>query len=334
MSERVLVFPDDLTVGSWTAMRDGVQVATGPARGSVRMPAGADVVLRPCSPVRGLANLAPDDIHAVETFKKITTDTDLARLAHLTGLRVLGCSKAHPVTDRGLATIASLRNLRDLDLYFTGVTDRGLPHLAGMVQLERLHLGLTRVKGPGLRCLAGLQRLQWISLEETDVDDAVVTSLAALPSLRRIALWGTRLSTRGLAELQSALPSAQISMRDPGRRLARERARAAIVRILARRLRPDLPEHASAEEALRALLPDGSCLVEWRLAPWMPRRVNLPLTDLDVVARWLPRMPLGADLRIVTPAGLDVWIPWLRPRRGDRRRTLAPVEPPRTFPTR
>ncbi len=319
MKERVLAFPDDVDVGTVVAYRGNqIQALQGPARGSVRVPAGLEVWLFPFCPVRGLSLLAPDDIHGIRTPKHDVTDEDLGRLSHLTGLRQLCCSKSPLLTDAGLASLAPQR-LKDLDLYRAAVTDAGLVHLAGMIELERLHLGCTRVKGPGLALLAGLPRLRWLSLEETDVDDSAVPHLLRFRSLRRLAIGGTRLSAPGVRALRAAIPE-EVAARDPGRRLARERSRAAVLRILVRRLMPDLPPDSPVEEALRRLLPPGSVVAEARDAGDEPVKLDLPLADLDEVALILARWSLGGDLRIVTPAGLDVWIPWLRRRGRDRRR--------------
>src|SRR5260370_5635990 len=71
-----------------------------------------------------------------------------------------------------------------------------------------------------------------MSLENTDVNDSAVPVLSTLSSLRRLALWRTRFTTRGLAALRAALPACEIFMRDPGRRVAKERRQAAMMRIL------------------------------------------------------------------------------------------------------
>jgi hypothetical protein len=318
MQERTLLFPEDLTVGSLDFGRDDEWRAGPPARGRVSVPRGASVRLVPHTPLRGLAGLAPDAVDVIDLPKKTPTDADLQRIAHLTGLRALRCSKAHALTDLGLAHLAGLRRLRDLDLYATAVGDAGLEHLAGMAHLSHLHLGRTRVQGPGLRRLAGLQRLEWLSLEDTDVDDGVVPCLAALGRLRTIAVFGTRLSTRGLAELGRALPAARIAMRDPGQRLAGERSRRALLGILARRICPSLPEGASPSQALARLLPPGTTL-EWRAPGVAPRPLGLPFDDAPLLARCLAALPVGATLRFVTPEGRELWVPWLRRRRGGRR---------------
>src|SRR5262249_54100360 len=68
----------------------------------------------------------------------------------------------------------------------------------------------------------------------------------------------------------------------------------------------------------QAILPPGGQVAEMR---WRggAQAVGWPLDDLDRAAALLATVGDGCDLRIVSPGGLDVWIPWLRSRGSDRR---------------
>jgi hypothetical protein len=171
---------------------------------------GARVRLELFCPVRGLGSLPGNAIYSVKASKKATTDTDLERIAHLTGLRELDASKARPVSDSGLWHLLALRELRLLDLYQSGVTDAGLVHLAGLEHMERLHLGMTGVRGRGLIHLRRLQRLRWLSLEDTEVDDAALPHLLALGSLRTLVLFGTRVGEGAIEALRSVKPGLEL----------------------------------------------------------------------------------------------------------------------------
>jgi hypothetical protein len=325
MSDRILWFPDDVAIGHVGATIGSATVLSAPARGRLRVPTAALVNLWLRCPVRGLGEIHADDVHSIQLEKKTATDEDFARLGHLTGLRRLNASKSYAVGDAGLAAIAGLRRLYELDLYATRVTDAGLTHLAGMPELEFLHLGETGVGGPGLTHLVGLQRLNYLKLDETGVGDECVPRLLRLAALERLTLTGTRMTTGGLARLRVGLPSLRdLHMREPGRRVAQERARAAVLGILARRVRPWRGAGLATEDDLRALLPRGSRIAEIRQEGRGACPLDLTLDDLDVTAIMLRRLGIGWDLRLVTPDGQDEWIPWLRPRgRADRRRTAA-----------
>lgn len=316
MSDRVLIFPDDDEVGrvhTWS----GSEHRSVPARGRVHVPAGASVTLCPASAIRGLESLRPDDVQTVHLESWRPTDDDFARLAHLTGLVYLIASKSQKVTDRGLAAIRPLRRLRELDLYHSSVTDEGLRHLAGMVELREVHLGATRVEGPGLRWLAGLPHLEKLNLHDTDIDDAAVPLLLAFRGLQRLCVCRTLLSVKGLAALRAGFPHLawDLHERAAGQRLARERVRRAVRRILAGRILPHLPEgtalgHELAAVRVFAIRRPGGTVVP----------LNEGLEDEQaVIARYLAGQPFGSDLRVVGPGGLDVWVPWLRSRGSDRR---------------
>jgi hypothetical protein len=320
MSGKSLVFPEDVAVGALWVGHRGEAVYQGPARGTLIVPADAVVHLEACSPLRGLYELAPDALQSVHPTKKLVTDEDLQHLSHLTGLRSLDCSKGHKITDAGVAHLRDMVEMRRLDLYWSAVTDAALSSLTRMAHLEYLHLGLTRIKGPGLARLVALQRLQVLNLENTDVDDAALPYLARQQSLRKLILWGTRVSVRGLKDLQAVLPGTEVWMKDPGRRLAQERMERGVLRILLRRVRPELPADVDPMEHLHDVIPKGSKLAQWRRCAGAPAyRIGIPLDDTYTMARVLGRC--AGDIRIVTPDGRDFWIPWLRKRGSDRRRS-------------
>lgn len=317
MPDKLLAFPDDVAVGSIWIEPGGLRIE---ARGAVRIPDGSVAHFSPDSPVRGLSLLPADAFHVVYPPKKRATDEDLQRISHLTGIRELHLSKAYDVTDRGVAALAGMTQMRSLDLYSTSITDAALASLVRMTHLEYLHVGLTRLKGPGLVHLAALQRLEWLSVEDTDIGDECLGPLEGLRSLKKLALWGTRVSTGGLARIQNALPNTSIVMRDPGRRLAAERSTHAILRILLRRMRPELPLDVDPQEHLPALLEKGA--LQWRSAEgivgrpfvWDPNDAPMHARLLAICAAY------GGDYRLITPDGPEPWFPWLRRRGAERRR--------------
>ncbi len=290
MADRLLWFPDDWAAGFLEATLGDALALACQARGRIRVPGGASLHLWVKCPVRGLSLLNEDDVATIRLEKKTATDADFSRLAHLTALEELNASKSHKVGDAGLAAIASLRRLRALDLYASAVTDAGLAHIAGMAHLER-----------------GLQRLTYLKLDETGVGDDSVPHLLRLSALERLTLSGTRMTPLGLAKLQAGLPGLrELFMPDPGRRLAGERARAAVLGILARRLCPETDGVASPEEELRTMLPNGSRIAGIRRHGEPARETSWALDNLDLMVSVLPAIGTGYDLRIVTPNGMDV----------------------------
>ena len=95
-----------------------------------------------------------------------------------------------PVSDRGLAGLASADNLVWLQIDGTEVTDAALPHISTLTSLERLDLHGTRVSDEGVR------------------------SLLHLSNLRSVRLDGTAVTENGGRELRQALPTCTVTLTD------------------------------------------------------------------------------------------------------------------------
>lgn len=109
-------------------------------------------------------------------------------------------------TDKTLANLKHLPDLRVLNLTFTGITDEGLKQLKDLNNLEELGLGLTRITDKGLEHIKSLPRLQTLSLFCTHVSSDGLKQLQELKSLRRLALDRHTDYSEAVAELTKALP--------------------------------------------------------------------------------------------------------------------------------
>jgi len=89
----------------------------------------------------------------------------LVRCPSLTSLNLTGNAS---VTDRGVASLLGLTNLRRLALCATGITDAGLDYLTYYSRYPDTQKGAT-----------GLDHLQWIELSNTRISDAGVGKLVA-----------------------------------------------------------------------------------------------------------------------------------------------------------
>ncbi|MEQ1851237.1 MAG: serine hydrolase [Chthoniobacteraceae bacterium] len=84
-----------------------------------------------------------------------------------------------------LAAVASLKNLKKLNLSRGNATDAALAHLKGLDQLESLNLFHTGITDAGLQHLKALKNLKRLYVFETKVTDAGVADLTkALPALK------------------------------------------------------------------------------------------------------------------------------------------------------
>ncbi len=107
------------------------------------------------------------------------------------------------VGDEDVALLPDMaKTLVWLNLSHTAVTDRGLAALADLTELRRLHLAGTGITDAGLQHLRGLDRLEYLNLYGTRVSDAGLIHIAALPNLRKVFLWQTAVSGPAVTSLR------------------------------------------------------------------------------------------------------------------------------------
>ena len=131
-----------------------------------------------------------------------TQVVDLSPLVKLTGLEFLDVEGTQ-VSD--LSPLTNLTALEGLDLKDTQVSD--LSPLANLTALESLHLEGTQVSD--LSPFAKLTALRDLHLEGTQVSD--LSPLAKLTTLEHLYLGNTKISIDALEELQTSLPSIEVS---------------------------------------------------------------------------------------------------------------------------
>jgi hypothetical protein len=122
---------------------------------------------------------------------------DTSGLASIVTLNLAG-SKG--LTDDGLRTIATLPNLRHLDVSGTSITDDGVAILGQLPWLESVSLAMTRVTDRGVSSLTPCHRLRRLDLSHTRTGDASVRALTGKTHLAHFRS-GTRLTNDGLAAL-------------------------------------------------------------------------------------------------------------------------------------
>lgn len=114
---------------------------------------------------------------------KQLTDDGVRHLASLPNLRELDLSSTR-VTDDGLRVLRQLPQLRSLGLVMTMVTDKGLAHLEHCNELERLHLMWTHTGDGALRALAGKQKFTHLWSGNNMTDDGL-SLLHELPQYKQ-----------------------------------------------------------------------------------------------------------------------------------------------------
>src|ERR1700727_4071556 len=111
------------------------------------------------------------DTHNVVTGVNLrgswVTDTDLRRLAEYPELATLDLSLTH-ITDEGMAELKNLRNVTDLNLYYSEyVTDQGVAAIKDWKKLKRLNLHGTKSSDTALEHIAGITSLESLDVGST-----------------------------------------------------------------------------------------------------------------------------------------------------------------------
>ncbi|HUG66914.1 MAG TPA: hypothetical protein VMM76_04120 [Pirellulaceae bacterium] len=100
----------------------------------------------------------------------------------------------------------SLRVSPELRLDRSPITDKGLAHLAPLDQLRCLSLGATKITDEGLQELRDMHNLEVLGLDGTAISDAGLAHLTTHARLRVVTVRGTNVTDGGVANLQKALP--------------------------------------------------------------------------------------------------------------------------------
>ena len=118
--------------------------------------------------------------------------------------------RGRDLTDDGLADVARLGNVVELNLRDTKITSAGLVHLKGLAKLTRLHLERTNVGDEGIANLTKSTTLEYLNLYGTKITDKSLDHLAGLKNLRQLYVWQTDVTDAGIAKFKKALPAVSV----------------------------------------------------------------------------------------------------------------------------
>ncbi|MDX1945452.1 MAG: SUMF1/EgtB/PvdO family nonheme iron enzyme [Pirellulaceae bacterium] len=128
-------------------------------------------------------------------------DADAAQVSRWKHLCKIEAYKS-PITDQGVAHLATLPNLSDLSLSGTAITDRSLDALQAAPRLQNLVLDYTRITDLGLRTLGDYPALKTLNISSCSVTDDGIAALAKCQHLRSLALNRTAIGATSLSELK------------------------------------------------------------------------------------------------------------------------------------
>jgi len=132
------------------------------------------------------------------------TAESLRALKALPQLRLLHIGGA--ITDAHLREIASLGELRTLNLSRSQVSDAGLKELARLTQLRLLRLSSSAVTDEGMAAIAELRSLRGLHLVGIPITDRGIESLCRMTWLESFYLDGGAASDESLYRLIKAIP--------------------------------------------------------------------------------------------------------------------------------
>jgi WD40 repeat protein/Leucine-rich repeat (LRR) protein len=145
--------------------------------------------------------LSPDLKEKQLTFLgHLLTDADLEPLRDLSGLERLDVMGPTQVTDKGLAHLGRLKNLKELSIQCPYATAAGLEALRFLGQLEKLVIQ-ARITDPGLAPLWQLVKLKVLVLANNDIRGPGLEQLKYLQELEILDLSNNLLTNSGLDQL-------------------------------------------------------------------------------------------------------------------------------------
>lgn len=127
--------------------------------------------------------------------------TNLKKMLAIGSIRIDDCRRA---TDKGVAQLAGLPNLRGLRLGKTLATDRFAAAAAECDQLRVLYLGEGRLTDAGLLPLKKLTKLEVLDVSNNPtITDKGMATIATFGRLEQLYLGSTAITDKGLEQLRS-----------------------------------------------------------------------------------------------------------------------------------
>jgi len=144
------------------------------------------------------------------------TEAGLENLEPLTALEDLRLYLGRSVTDVGAEHLSKLKSLRRVTDNME-LTDKGVAALARLPNLEQLELFGDRVTDDAVRSAGQVKSLKWLDFQHCAITDDGLAALADMPNLELFRLYETRVTGSGLLYLQNS-PKLTLLGIDFGRR--------------------------------------------------------------------------------------------------------------------
>jgi len=156
----------------------------------------------------GLTKLA--DLPLVELDLSGADIGDNAPLQKFTGLRKLYLRDTR-ISDLTLARkLGSMRSLEVLDLARTRISNAGIAGLAQLTALRELDLAYAQLDDEGFAKLGALTLLEKLNLDSTHLTDVSIGALAGYSKLRQLDLYHSLVTRQGVDKLRAATPGLRV----------------------------------------------------------------------------------------------------------------------------
>lgn len=129
-------------------------------------------------------------------------DKGAIALRGATRIGALVVEDASRMTDKSLAIIGTLTNLRELNLHHPAMTNSGMASLKGLKQLHKLYLMDAKVYDSGVAYLKGLEHLEELDLTGSNITNAAASTFKTLANLKLLAVLRTKFGDAGVAQLK------------------------------------------------------------------------------------------------------------------------------------
>jgi Leucine-rich repeat (LRR) protein len=150
-------------------------------------------------------------LKSLSVSDSMITDEDLAYIGKLQGLTDLTLAFNEKVTDAGLKHLDGLKNLRRLDIAFTGVKGSGLSALSRL-PLTKLHLSGSQVDDDGMQSVAGIASLETLDIGDTRISDKGVEKVRGLKNLKKLDLQLNRITDKSIPALESLIQLEELNI--------------------------------------------------------------------------------------------------------------------------
>lgn len=153
-----------------------------------------------------LRQVLGDDFFQDVLAVKVHSDDGLRTACELATLRFLDC-EGIDVTDLGLRSVSYVPQLQGLYVENSpSVTDRGVAEIEKLSQLRQLRLARVSLTDEGLAPLLRLRQLETLDLQGTRVTDQGLLRLAELPRLKSLVVTGAPVTPAGIARFRALAP--------------------------------------------------------------------------------------------------------------------------------